>query len=389
LLTACSGGILVNSTAMSKPMLEPVSFGSIPGWMQDELGEAFSALARSCSEIIARGRGFSRRILFGGQRSDWTALCADALSFAPSPSRQQAREFFETHFRAFQVRDAARPRGLFTGYFEPEVPGDRHRHGEFSVPIYAKPRDLLHFDAETEARLGLRYGRLHDGEPRPYFSRREIEEGALSGKGLEIVWLKSWADAFFIHVQGSGRVRLPDGSVLRLAYAAKSGLPYTAIGGVLVERGELDRDAMSMQAIRDWMQQNANRARQLMWENKSFVFFREVKPADTSLGPPGAQQVQLTPWRSLAIDRDIWAFGTPIWIETQLPSRAQNSDGALRRLMIAQDTGSAIKGTARGDIFFGHGEQAARLAGHLKGEGRMIALLPVGLARKLHGETAP
>ena len=255
-----------------------------------------------------------------------------------------------------------------------------------------RPDDLIEVsDANRPAgwAADIRFARATAAGPAPYPDRAAIEAGALQGRGLELAWLASEVDAFFIHVQGSGRVRLPDGSVLRLAYAAKSGLPYTAIGGVLVGRGELDHDAMSMQAIRDWMQQNANRARQLMWENKSFVLFREVKPADTTLGPPGAQQVQLTPWRSLAIDRDIWAFGTPLWIETQLPSRAQNSDGALRRLMIAQDTGSAIKGTARGDIFFGHGEQAARLAGHLKGEGRMIALLPVGLARKLHGETAP
>jgi membrane-bound lytic murein transglycosylase A len=248
------------------------------------------------------------------------------------------------------------------------------------VPLYAKPPDLVPFDPATEQRVGLRYGRYQNGIPQPYFTRREIEEGALTGKGLEIVWLRSWADAFFMQVQGSGRVKLPDGKLMRLAYSAKSGLPYTAIGGILVKKGILAPAEMSMQAIRSWMEHHPDEARDLMWQNQSFVFFREIDVADPSQGPPGAQQVELTPGRSLAIDRDIWSFGTPLWIDTALPADGDVGVKPFARLMIAQDTGSAIKGAVRGDIFFGSGVEAAHRAGHMKAGGLMIALLPKSLA---------
>lgn len=389
LLAATLGGLLANSAVMSKPILKPVSFSAIPGWTGDDLSDAFSAFHRSCSEVLDRGRAFARPVLLGGERTDWMEICTRAAGLGPQLPESRARQFFESNFRPFIVQDGARSTGLFTGYFEPEAQGDRERRGEFAVPLYAKPPDLLAFDAKTEAGLGVRYGRLVDGKPQPYFTRRQIEEGALSGRGLEIAWLKSWADAFFIHVQGSGRIRLRDGTIMRLAYAAKNGRPYTGIGGILVERGEIERGAMSMQAIRDWMQRNPDRARELMWENSSFVFFRQVVLKDLALGPPGAQQVELTPWRSLAVDRTIWAFGTPLWIETQLPSTHGQGGPPFRRLMIAQDTGSAIKGAIRGDIFFGFGDEAARLAGHMKSEGRVIALLPIGLANKLDGRIGP
>ena len=362
--------------AMNPPNLRPISFAAIDGWQDDDLAEAFAAFAKSCSEIEEHGRAFSRPVRFGGERQDWLPLCAAVRNHHARP-----HEFFETHFAPFLVEDHHRPEGLFTGYFEPEAPGDRRRNGPFIVPLYAKPPDLIPFDPDTEQRLGLRYGRYQNGIPQPYFTRREIEEGALTGKGLEIVWLRSWADAFFMQVQGSGRVKLPDGKLMRLAYAAKSGLPYTAIGGILVKNGILAPAEMSMQAIRAWMERHPAEARDLMWQNQSFVFFREISVADPSQGPPGAQHVELTPGRSLAVDRDIWSFGTPLWIDTALP--AESDEGAKKpfaRLMIAQDTGSAIKGAIRGDIFFGSGVEAAHRAGHMKAGGRMIALLPKTLA---------
>jgi membrane-bound lytic murein transglycosylase A len=171
-------------------------------------------------------------------------------------------------------------------------------------------------------------------------------------------------------------VRLPDGSDMRLSYAAKSGLPYTGIGGVLVSRGILTKQTNSMQAIRAWMAQNPQAARALMWENKSFVFFRKAAMADSSLGALGAQQVQLTPQRSLAVDRSQWLFGTPIWIDTILPPQARQGAVPWRRLMIAQDTGSAIKGLARGDVYWGWGPAAEAIAGHMKSPAQMIVLLP-------------
>jgi membrane-bound lytic murein transglycosylase A len=380
---------LLNLKTMRPATIEPVAFTDIPGWKRDGLQEAFSAFARSCSEIADEGRGFSRVIMFGGKRADWTSVCRDALGFGRELSDDQARAFFEAHFKPFLVRDPGRPHGLFTGYFEPEVLGDRHRRGDFIVPVYGKPQDLVAFDPQTEQRIGIRYGRIDDsGQARPYFTRRQIEEGALSGKGLEIAWLKSWADAFFMQVQGSGRIRLPDGSLIRLAFAAKSGLPYTAIGGVLVDRGEVPRAEMSMQGIRNWMEEYPQEARKLMWENQSFVFFRKVALEDPGLGPVGAQHVQLTPYRSLAVDRTFWAFGTPLWIEAELPISLETPARVFRQLMIAQDTGSAIKGSVRGDIFFGAGDQAAQLAGHMKGKGRMFALLPHAVVETLGGEIA-
>lgn len=361
--------------------LEPVGFADMTGWSDDDHREALVVFVRSCEEISQAGRGFVRQSTLAGDRSDWLDVCTKAIAMANGSSTGAARKFFENHFRPFLVNDTERPQGLITGYFEPEVLGDLRPHGEFSVPLYAKPQDLIAFGPETEKRLGLRYGRLHRGRPRPYFTRREIEEGALAGQGMELVWLKSWADAFFIQVQGSGRVRLPSGEILRLAYAAKSGLPYTSIGAVLADRGEIDRSEMSMQAIRRWMDEHPEMARALMWENRSYVFFQIVSPADPELGPPGAQRVQLTPLRSLAVDRSIWAYGTPLWIDTELPPIAGSVH--VRRLGIAQDTGSAIKGAARADLFFGVGSEAAARAGHMKSKGRLFALLPLAVARRL------
>ena len=333
---------------------------------------------RSCDEIIRHGRAFARPIKYGGARADWLSVCRKAAKAS------NARRFFESELMPLRVTDSERPDGLFTGYFEPEALGSRTPSKEYSVPIYGKPADLVPFDAkEQKATGGLRYGRFVDGKPRAYFTRREIEEGALQGRGLEIVWVRYWSDAFFIQVQGSARIRFADGSNMRLAFSAKTGLPYTAIGGVLVERGEIAKEALSMQAILAWMRKDPKAARQLMWENKSFVFFRELELPEPQLGAPGAQTVQLTPLRSLAVDRALWAFGTPVWVDTYVPAKDGGKGPAFRHLMIAQDTGTAIKGAVRGDVYWGWGAEAARTAGHMKSEGSMVVLLPKALARKL------
>lgn len=374
---AAALAMCIAMAAEAKPILEPISFGEISGWANADHALALAAFRRSCAEIVKEGNAFKRPVTYGGTRADWTQVCT-ALTPKSGP-----RSFFETHFTPLAVQDPVRPEGLFTGYFEPEAKGSRRRAPGFDVPIYARPGDLVAFDAGTAENLGLHYGRREDGKPKGYFTRREIERGALAGRGLELAWLADWADAFFIHVQGSGRVRLPDGSLMRLAYAAKTGQPYTGIGGVLVERGVLTRDNMSMQAIRAWMAAHPKEARDLMWENKSFVFFREVEIGDPALGPPGAQKVPLTPLASLAVDRGRWMFGTPIWLDTEAPSGPHQNMETFRRLMIAQDTGTAIKGHARGDVFWGAGEAAALTAGHMKSPGRMIVLLPRSLAARL------
>ena len=367
----------------TETLLKPVAFEQIAGWEADSVERAFSAFRRSCAEILDSGRSFARAARLGGERSDWIEPCKIAEHLRHPPVASEARDFFQRNFRAFRVTDPLRSEGLFTGYFEPEVDGSLIRTQKYTVPLYAKPPDLVAFDSATEQKSGLRYGRIVAGEPAAYFSRREIETGSLKGQSLEIVWLASSAEAFFIHIQGSGRVRLPDGRVLRLAYSAKNGLPYTGVGGLLSMRGELPASDVSMQSIRAWMARHPLKARELMWENKSFVFFRVVQVDGQDLGPPGAQKVNLTPHRSIAVDRDIWALGTPLWIDTEIPSGRGTEVMAFRHLLIAQDTGSAIKGVVRGDIFFGAGEDAAWKAGHLKGNGSMIALLPSRLAERL------
>ena len=364
-------------TAEDKPVLEPVPFTGIEGWTGDDHAAALAAFQRSCAEILVRGRGFERAVRYGGKRADWLEVCEDAAH------AKSAQHFFEEKFTALKVADPSRPDGLFTGYYEPEAEGSRTRAPGYDVPIYRKPDDLVSFGAATEKRLDLKYGRMLQGKPAGYLTRREIEEGALEGRSLEIVWLKSWVDAFFIQVQGSGRIRFKDGSTMRLAYGAKSGQPYTGIGGILVERGVLTRDNMSMQALRQWMKDNPGQARQLMWENKSFVFFREVTVDDPSLGAPGAQQVSLTPLRSLAIDRSLGMFGTPIWLDVKVPAGPGGAMQDFRHLMVAQDTGTAIKGHARGDVYWGWGGKAASVAGQMKSPAAMIVLLPRKLAARL------
>ncbi|MBM3519176.1 MAG: transglycosylase [Alphaproteobacteria bacterium] len=362
----------------SQQLLTPLRFTDIGSWPSDDHGAALAAFRRSCAEIVAEGRAFARPVRFGGERRQWLDICDRAATAG------DARQFFETNFVPFKVREAERPEGLFTGYYEPEAEGSLTPSAQYPAPIYGKPSDLVAFDDAAKTATGLSYGRIVDGEPRPYFTRREIEEGALANRGLEIVWLRDWVDAFFIHVQGSGRVRLADGGTKRLAYAGKSGRPYTSIGGVLVERGELTRETMSMQSLRQWMARDPQAARDLMWQNESFIFFREVELADADLGAPGAQQVQLTPLRSLAVDRSIWMFGTPVWLDTSVPD-GKGGEEAFRHLMIAQDTGSAIRGAARGDIYFGFDPLAGERAGRMKAAGTMIVLLPRALAETLDG----
>ena len=361
----------------SDAVLERVAFNDIAGWGHGGENEALEAFRRSCREIIASGAAFSHRARFGGSRQSWLDTCQAALS------ARDARQFFETRFQPFRVRDAERPEGLFTGYFEPEVAGSRTPFAGYAVPIYRRPPDLVAFSDEDRAQTGLGFGRMIDGKAAPYLTRQDIEEGGLSGQGLELVYLRDWADAFFVHIQGSGRVMLEDGGIMRLSFAAKSGLPYTGIGGLLVERGAFSQDQMSMQAIRRWMSAHPQEARALMWENRSFIFFREALLDRHDLGALGAQKVQLTPRGSLAVDRKAWMLGTPVWLDTQVPAGEEATMISFRQLLIAQDTGSAITGLARGDVYWGFGDDAGAIAGHMKSTGCMTVLLPLAVCEEL------
>lgn len=343
--------------------LQPVAFSTLDGWNTEALGDAFAAFHRSCGAIVANGGSFSGDPRYAGARADWLDVCKAALSMPEAVSDSAARDFFETRFQPLRVSGEGGSEGLFTGYFEPEVAGARKAHGPYRVPLYAKPDDL------TGAK--------------PYLTRAAIERGALAGRGLELVWLTSLEDAFFLHIQGSGRVRLPDGEIMRVGFAAKNGQPYTPIGRILVENGEIPRAEISMQTIRAWLEANPDRAQPLMWRNESFIFFREVAAARPDLGPRGAQNVPLTPGRSLAVDRGFYALGTPVWLETRVPAGPDGALVPMSRLMIAQDTGTAIKGAVRGDVFWGAGERAAGIAGRMQSAGRMTILVPRAVAARL------
>lgn len=380
-MTGLAAAAGVAGAGAQQVQFAPVQLSEVAGWREHDPAGALAAFQRSCREIIDTGRGFSRPVRFAGKRRDWLGLCRHALELEPDDAIA-ARAFFETRFTALQVTVAGNGRGLFTGYYEPEVAGSLTRTAEYSVPVYGKPDDLVALSTKEAALTGTAYGRRRAGRVEAYPTRKHIETRGPSGKAEVLAWLGSWPDLFFMQIQGSGRVRLADGGVLRLTYAAKTGRAYTPIGAVLIAMGELSRAEVSMQTIRAWLKANPKRARQVMWKNESFVFFRRADLPEQDLGAYGAQRVQLTPGRSLAVDRDLWAFGMPVWLATTTPG-PDARERPFHRLMIAQDTGSAITGPMRGDIYFGFGDKAGEIAGRMKAQGRMIVLLPPALARRL------
>lgn len=355
------------------PSFRAVPFSALPGWASDRHAAAIPALIRSCPPLEKRGvrvSGGSFEKSFGGA-AIWQSICAEARTL-PAGNDRAARTFFERRFTPAAVTGKDGPDGLITGYYEPELQGSRKRQGQFNVPLHVRPPDLVSVNLGrfSDALKGKRIaGRVVKGRLVPYHNRSQIESGALRGKKLELVWVNDAADAFFLHIQGSGRIKLRDGKVLRVGYAATNGQAYTAIGRALIARGEIPRERMSMQAIRKWMAANPAAGAKLMRTNKSYVFFRAL----TGPGPIGAQGVALTPERSIAVDRGILPLGLPVWLDTVLPDTATTP---YRRLMIAQDTGGAIKGAVRADVFWGPGARAAQLAGSMKSTGRYWFLRP-------------
>ncbi len=306
-----------------------------------------------------------------GTVADWQAVCA-AAGLVADGNDEAARGYFERSFVPYLVRWDGDAAGLFTGYYEPELRGAWVRSDRFGVPIYGPPADLVvvdlgRFDAALKGRRIV--GRVNDGSLAPYPARAEIETGVLAGRGLELLFVDDPIDAFFLHIQGSGRVIMDDGSAVRLGFAARNGRPYFAIGRELVRRGVLARDEVSMQSIRAWLQAHPAEASAVMALNESFIFFRLVDGE----APLGAQGVALTPGRSLAVDPEIIPLGLPLWLDTIDPL---DPERPLRRLVVAQDTGSAIKGAVRGDLFFGSGENAALRAGAMNRPGRYYVFLP-------------
>ena len=367
-------------------MLRPVSFDDLPGWEADDHSAALGALQRSCTALEERADDEPLDIAaLGGRVGDWRAICAASAGLEAA---DQAREFFEAHFAPYEARNGAEADGLFTGYYEPELRGATQAGGRYGVPLYARPHDLVTVDLGLfrTALAGDRLaGRVADGALEPYATRAEIDGGALAAQGLELVWVDDPIDAFFLHIQGSGRIAFEDGTSRRLAYAATNGHSYFAIGRRLVDLGALSREDVSMQTIRDWLAANPERASEVMHENASYVFFRWLEEEQATEGPVGTQGVALTAGRSLAVDRRFVPMSAPIWLESAAPDPdPAREDRPLRRLMVAQDTGGAIRGPVRGDVFWGTGAEAGSVAGRMKHEGRYWLLLPRGLDVSAH-----
>jgi membrane-bound lytic murein transglycosylase A len=339
------------------PNLRPATWADLPGWDADHQLEAWPAWLASCAALK--------------NKPDWKMVCGMANGLNPVDDTG-VRAYFETNFNVFQsVQADGGVQGLFTGYYAPVLQGSLVRTSRFSVPLYAPPPDLLSIDLSAvypELKTLRLRGRLQGNQIVPYWSRSQIDGDIRPLAGHELVWLENPVDAFFLQIQGSGHIKLPDGKEIMVGYADQNGYPYLAIGRVLVERGDLHADQVSMQAIRDWGQAHPDQLPDLLAQNPSYVFFR-ILP-DTA--PLGALGVALTAGRSVAIDPRAIPLGAPIWLSTTEPLSSQPMD----RLMMAQDTGGAIRGNVRADVYFGLGDVAGRLAGKMKQRGQIWVLLP-------------
>jgi peptidoglycan lytic transglycosylase A len=345
--------------------VEALSFAALDGWKKDNHAAAFGAYMKSCDAILQGSKAMRKaRPIFGGLYN----ACEKATTLAAGGNVDdaQARKFFEANFKPVRIHPEMHTYGFYTGadgfytgYYEAEVAGSRVKTDEFNVPLYGVP-----------ARLAGKRSKVFS-----QYDRSDIEKGALKGKGLEICWIRNPVDAFFAQIQGSTRIKLGDGELLRLNYVASNGKRYTPVGRILIDQGVYTPEEMTMDKIREYMEANPEEGEKLRLKNRSFVFFSK-----TQLGPQdeciGAQGVQLTPWRSLAVDPRAHVYGTPIWIDAKFPIKSEVPKDAFQHLMFAQDTGSAIRGVARADIYFGHGGESPHIAGRIKQFGKFVMLVP-------------
>ena len=369
---------------MPPPLLEPVRFDDLPRWSLDGPGEVIRAMSR-CRHHVIHVKPY-RTGEIGIRTADLLPALDDAARERADLSPGEARAFFESRFRPFRIRAEEPSRGFVTGYYEPELSVSGSRDARFRYPIYRRPPDLVDVD-DANRPPGMdpyfAFGKSGEGGIAAYFDRRAIEGGGvLEGQELELAYAESKVDLFFVHIQGAARLVFPDGRQSRITYAAKTGHRFTPVGRILVERGEIARGSVTMDAIRAWLAEHPDRADELLWQNRSFIFFREAPVGDVALGPIAAAKVPLSAGRSLAVDRLIHTFGTPIYISA--PTLTHLDEGTpFARLMLAQDTGSAIVGPARGDIFTGSGEAAGALAGSVKHAADFFIFLPASAAERL------
>ncbi len=344
--------------------VEPVSFAKLGGWKDDDHATAFQAFLKSCNAILQGSKAMrAARPVYGALFK----VCERAHVAGPL-DREKARAFFEDNFKPVRIMPEVHTYGyytgadgFYTGYYEAEVAGSRVKTEDFNVPLYRVPAKLAGKKSTVFSQ----------------FDRTAIEGGALAGKGLEICWIKNPVDAFFAQIQGSTRVKLADGELLRLNYIASNGKRYTPVGRLMIAAGLCTPEDMSMDKIREYMETNPDEGKALREKNRSFVFFSET-PLKPNEEPLGAQGIPLTPWRSLAVDPSMHVYGTPIWIDAKFPITSDQPQDTFRHLMVAQDTGSAIRGAARADIYFGHGEDIPHIAGRIKQFGKFVMLVPRG-----------
>ncbi|MEI2299119.1 murein transglycosylase A [Ensifer sp. MJa1] len=359
--------------------LEHVSFADLPGWLDDDPTAVIEAMRR-CHSHVSTVKAYRTGSL-GISVDD--LMPAFSASPVPVAAPEAARAFFESQFVPFLIRPDAGP-GFVTAFYEPEIEVRAEPDEIFRYPLYRRPEDLVDID-DSNRPSGMdpyfAFGLSRDGQISEYPDRPAIEKGLLAGRGLEIAYAKSKIDVFFVHVQGAARLVYPDGSRRRVTYAAKTGHYFSPIGKLLIERGKIDAETVSMMSIRAWLEAHPDEVDEVFWHNRSFIFFREAAVEDERLGPVAAAKVSLEPGRALAVDRLIHTFGVPFYIASESLTRLDQGK-PFRRLMLALDTGSAIVGPARGDIFTGSGFEAGELAGAVRNTADFYVFVPRAAAAR-------
>ena len=366
----------------------PLAWADITGWSADDHLQAYKAFRTSCASIAGqRNPPADPKALGTSLREPCRA--AKALDITDGA---KARAFFEERFLPLRISRLGEDAGFVTGYYEPIIDGSRTQTDIYNVAIYRRPSNLFvrgfKQDAPSLPNKGQVFRKIGRRKLVPYYDRAEIEDGAIAGRGLEICWLKDQTDLLFAQIQGSARVHLEDGSTIRINYDAHNGYPYMAVGRILIDRGIIPNEQMSMQKIEEWIDLNPDGAKELRRQNRSYVFFREVTLSDKDEAV-GAQGVPLTPGRSIAVDKSLHVYGTPFFIEGELPIESEQSKTPFRRLMVAQDTGSAITGPARADIYYGAGPDAGRVSGRFRHSMRFDILVPKSLDPSARGRKMP
>nr|WP_233287173.1 MltA domain-containing protein [Bradyrhizobium oropedii] len=373
---------------VSGSQYEPLAWANVSGWSDDDHLAAYKAFRASCKPIAAQQGAPADSKALGSSLRDPCRI-AKGLDLGDG---NKAKEFFEQNFVPLRISRLGENAGFVTGYYEPVLEGSRTQTDVYNVPVYRRPSNLF-VRGKTQASVGLPnsgpvYRKIGRRKLVPYYDRGQIEDGAIAGRGLEICWLKSQTDLLFAQIQGSARIKLEDGTTLRINYDAHNGYPYAPVGRVLIDRGIIPKDQMSMQKIREWMEQNPDGANEVRRQNRAYVFFREVPLSDKDEAV-GAQGVPLTPGRSIAVDKALHVYGTPFFIAGELPIESEQSKTPFHRLMIAQDTGSAIVGPARADLYFGAGVDAGKVSGRLRHSMQFVMLVPKGLDPVARGHKLP